>query len=99
ELARLLRSTVPLPRLLFGGLLAGTALAATAALIGVGLRHTQRYLASGGGRTLFLPVVAVSILLSPLWPAARSSALHLGLFATSVLPVLGAQARAAVSAA
>jgi hypothetical protein len=99
DLARLMRTTVPLPRLLLGGLLAVAALAGTTALVGAALRHAQRFLATGRDRALFTGMVAGTLLLSPLWPAGRSSELHAGLFGKSVLPVLAGQVRAAVSAA
>jgi hypothetical protein len=89
ELVRLLRSTVPLPALLLGLVLAAGLAVALGAASYRALAFAESYLARPPGPRVFFGTVALLALLSPLWPGGgQYTALHVGLFAPSIIPRL-----------
>jgi hypothetical protein len=99
ELARLMRSTVPMPKLIIGAFLIACAFGLMALILSLALLFTQRYLASGWtARGLFGAVVLAAYVMSSQWDAEDSPKLHKGLFGTSVGPVAMEQMRFIASA-
>ena len=88
SLIGLLRSTVPLPHLVIGTLLAGVAIVLLGALTARALTVAERALSSTGPRRLFVAVLVICAALSPLWRQRRDPHLHVGLFGASIVPRL-----------
>ena len=98
NLVGLLRSTVSLPRLILWALLIVLAFVALGALTWWALAVVERSFASSSlsssppsgrdARRLFLGVLIVCALLSPLWSRRRDPHLHVGLFGASIVPRL-----------
>jgi hypothetical protein len=96
DLARLLRGSVPLPRLIIGGLLLILGLAALLFSIFGALVYAQRFLASGWWQRGVFACVLLGFLTAGMWPnAARPER---GLFEKSVTPMFVEQFKFAISA-
>jgi hypothetical protein len=99
ELARLLRSTVPFPKLILGALAVALLFALFCLAIFGSLYFAQRYLATSWFRRgVFLAVVMVTYALGAPWPDDESPKLHKGLFGKSIEPVLAEQMKFIASA-
>jgi hypothetical protein len=100
DLARFLRRTVPLPRLLVGALISAAMMGGTVLLMYGALVYIQRFLARGPReRTVFASVLVAFVSLFRVWPAGEWAPLHIGLFGKSVAPLVFEQVRAAPAAA
>ena len=88
NLIALLRSTVSLPRLVMGALLAGVAIVLLGSLTARALTVAERSLAAPGARRLFIGALVICAVLSPTWRQRRDPHLHLGLFGSSIVPRL-----------
>jgi hypothetical protein len=101
DLWRLLRMTVPWPRLMLGCLILLALLAVAIVLLHLALVHQQRYLARGRRERGLLAVVLIACaVMSPRVPAgAASVGLRHGLFTASVAPLAVSQVHYALSAA
>jgi len=97
ELARLLYTTVRLPRLLLGVGAVVLGLALLLSITTAAMTYAQRTLASGTlPRWLVVGGVGACLALTPLWPSY--DLLHIGLFGQSVTPLLVEQVRFALAA-
>jgi hypothetical protein len=85
NLVSLLRSTVPLSRLLVWAALIAIAIVVLAVVTWWVVGAADRSLASPGAQRLFFAVLALCLLLSPLWRQRRDPHLHYGLFGKSVV--------------
>jgi hypothetical protein len=100
ELARLMRSTVPLPALIGGGLGGIAALAALTWLAQRALAGAGRFLAAAPAhRGAFAAVVLLFAAISTVLPAATGDGTRLGAFGASVVPELAEQVAFVRSAA
>lgn len=97
ELARLLASTVSLPKLVLGAMAAVAALALTLAGATWAMLHAQHALTTQAApRWMWLGGVAACLALTPMWPSY--DVCHIGLFGQSVVPLVIDQVRFAVDA-
>jgi hypothetical protein len=86
NLVALMRSTVSAPRLVLWTALVAVALVVLGVLIWWALAITERAMAFGGPRRLFVAGLIACALLSPLWSKRRFPDVHLGLFGRSIIP-------------
>lgn len=86
NLVALMRSTVSAPRLLIWSALIAVGIVLLGVLTWWALAINERAMAHRGPRRLFVAVMILSALLSPLWLNRRQPELHLGLFGRSIVP-------------
>jgi hypothetical protein len=96
DLARLLRASVPLPRLILGGLLLMLGLAALLFLIFAALVYAQRFLASGWWQRGVFACLLLLFLVAGVSPSDQKT--RSGVFEKSVAPMFVEQLKFAISA-